>query len=111
MDLKAYFGKVRDVENTIEREYTVVVSLETSDGGRPGFFTEVSRAAAARLIVDGKARLASTDESQNFYDALDRDREDVLRRDAAERINVTLVTERPLPEPKPRARQPKNQDK
>lgn len=111
MDLRAYFRKVHEIESTIEGDYAVVVSLETPDGGREGCLTEVTRAVAARLIVDGKARLAADTESREFYLAIARDCEEALRRDVAERINVTLVTDRPLPEPRTRGRQPKNQDK
>lgn len=111
MDLKAYFRKVREIESTIEGDYAIVVSLETSDGGRPGQMTEVTKQVAARLIMDGKARLAGSDESRDFYQAIACERDEVIRRDAENRINVTLVTERPLPELKPRRRQPKNQDK
>ena len=42
--------------------YVVVISLETPEGGKPGRATEVSRASAAQLIVEGKARLAGADE-------------------------------------------------
>ena len=111
MDLKAYFQKVRDAESAIEGDFTVVVSLETSDGGRPGQLTEVTKQVAARLVVDGKARLASHDEIRDFYQEIQCEREEFLRRDVENRINVTLVTDRPLPEPKPRRRLPKDEEK
>ncbi len=69
MDLRAYFQKIRSVENSITAEHVVVVSLETPDGGREGQLSEVSRTNAAKLIVDGKARLAETAEAEAFRGA------------------------------------------
>ena len=66
MDLKQYFQKIRATEAAIPGEHAVVVSLETSDGGREGQPSEVSRAVAAKLIVQGKARLASDEEADEF---------------------------------------------
>ncbi|MBV8730802.1 MAG: hypothetical protein JO336_13440 [Acidobacteriia bacterium] len=66
MDLRTYFQKIRDVESQIGDPYTIVVSVETGDGGRAGTTTEVSRAVAAKMIVDGSARLATAKEKQAF---------------------------------------------
>jgi len=66
MDLRAYYQKIRDIESKIADEYAIVVSLETSDGGRPGTFTEVSPGVAAKMLVDGIARLAQSDEADAF---------------------------------------------
>jgi hypothetical protein len=66
VDLKAYFHKIRTVEATIPGEDAVVSSLETPDGGKADQFSEVARAVAARLIVQGKARLATQDETEQF---------------------------------------------
>lgn len=69
MDLKLYFHKIRTVEATIAGDHAVVVSMETSDGGRPGQLSEVSRSVAAKLVVQGKARLASEEEAEEFQAA------------------------------------------
>ena len=66
MDLKLYFHKIRTIEATIPGEHAVVVSLETSDGGREGQLSEVSRAVAAKLVVQGKGRLANEQETDEF---------------------------------------------
>ena len=90
MDLRLYFHKIRTIEATILAEHTVVVSLETSDGGRPGQLSEVSRAVAAKLVVQGKARLASDEESVEFKQGI-RDAkkaaDDLLAKDRVQ-INV-----------------------
>ena len=69
MDLKLFFHKVRTIEATIPGEDAIVVSLETPDGGRPGRCAEVRREVAAKLIAQGKARLASEEESESFQRA------------------------------------------
>ena len=56
MHLQAYYQNIREMEDSLPEEWVQVVSLETADGGRAGVVTEVARRAAARLIVDGKAR-------------------------------------------------------
>lgn len=45
------------MEATIEEPYVTVVSRKTADGGRRGVKAVVSRAVAAKLVVDGKADL------------------------------------------------------
>ncbi|HLJ47564.1 MAG TPA: hypothetical protein VKU01_16225 [Bryobacteraceae bacterium] len=69
MDLRAYFQKIRSTEKSIAAEHVIVVSLETQDGGREGQSSEVTRANAAKLIVDGKARLATPAESAAYRGA------------------------------------------
>lgn len=67
MDLRAYFQKIRSIEAAIAEEFVVVVSSEGPDGGRNGQLTEVHRPVAAKLIVDGKARLAEAQEAEAFH--------------------------------------------
>ena len=66
MDLRAYYQKIRDIESKMADEFAVVVSLETADGGKAGAFTEVSRAIAAKMLVDGIALLAEAEEAAKF---------------------------------------------
>lgn len=66
MDLRVYYRKVREVTETISGDFAVLVSLETPDGGKPGVMSEAPRSLAARLVVDGKARLATTEEAAEF---------------------------------------------
>jgi len=58
MDLRGYYQKIREVEATIADAYAVIVSLETPDGGKAGTQTEVTRSLAAKMIVNGLAKLA-----------------------------------------------------
>jgi hypothetical protein len=66
MDLHAYYQKLRKIEKEIQDEFPVVVSRETSDGGKRGLLTQVPRALAARLIADGNSELASAHEAAQF---------------------------------------------
>ena len=70
MDLKLYFHKIRTIEATIPGEHVVVVSLETPDGGREGQLSEVFRGLAAELVVQGRARLANEQETEDFKSAV-----------------------------------------
>lgn len=67
MELRSYFQKIKQVESTIAELFTLVVSLETGDGGKAGTLTEVSRSLAGKLIVNGLARLADAAEKQAYY--------------------------------------------
>jgi len=66
MDLRAYYQKIRKIETLIDTMFAVVTSRATPDGGRAGVKTELPRAAAARLITDGKADLATPEETAQY---------------------------------------------
>lgn len=66
MDLRAYYQKIREIEARIEEAFAIVVSLETGDGGKAGIATEVSRAIAAKMVVEGIVRIASEAEAAEF---------------------------------------------
>ena len=70
MDLRQYYQRIRDIEETIAGEHVVVMSEKTPDGGHAGVLTEVSRAMAAKLITDLRARLATDEEAQGFRDSM-----------------------------------------
>ncbi len=91
MDLKHYFQKIRDTEETILDAFPVVVSLETGDGGKPGTFTEVLRRIAAKMIVDGVARLANLEEVKIFRDQLAEAKRLAEQESAAGKIQLSVV--------------------
>jgi hypothetical protein len=66
MDLRTFFQKIRQIETAIPDDFVIIISLETADGGKPGLMTEVARNRAARMIVEGRARLASPEEATQF---------------------------------------------
>jgi hypothetical protein len=66
MDLRAYYRKLRGIEAELREDSVVMISRETSDGGRAGVKSDVPRALAARLVVDEKADLATPEEAAAF---------------------------------------------
>ena len=66
MNLRSYYQKIRDMAETLEPGDVWIESLATRDGGRPGVFTQVSRQLAAKLIVDGKAQLATAEAAAEY---------------------------------------------
>lgn len=100
MDLKQYFRKLREVESTIAESYPLIVSLETPDGGKPGMVTEVSRLNAARMIIEGRALLASESEKQAYLDQQAVARKAAEKAELAKRVQVAILAEpdmRPVP--------------
>ena len=91
MDLRIYYQQLRQVEATVPTDPVLVCSLATSDGGKAGVISEVRRGVAAQLLLQGRARLASDDESVEFRaDGLAR-LERAERDSAVKRIQVTVV--------------------
>ncbi len=72
MDLRAYYQKIRKLEADLPGPFVVVVSRETSDGGRAGVMTEAPRGLAAKLIVDERASLASPEQTAEFHASVGR---------------------------------------
>lgn len=68
MDVKQYYRKIYEVEAGITEQYPVVVSVETADGGKGGVLSEVPRALAAKMIVEGRAVLASPAEKDQYLE-------------------------------------------
>ncbi len=66
MNLRAYYQRIRSIEAGIEEEAVVIVSRDTSDGGRAGVRTDVPRAVAARMIVEESADLATPEVAAAF---------------------------------------------
>ncbi|MGA2724265.1 MAG: hypothetical protein ABSG79_17880 [Bryobacteraceae bacterium] len=66
MDLRQYYQKIRDKESAITESFPIVVSNETPDGGKAGILTEVTPGIAAKMVVDGVARLATPQEEKTF---------------------------------------------
>jgi hypothetical protein len=67
MDLKAYYKKIREIESQLPGPFVVVVSIETSDGGKAGILSEVATLTAAKCIAEGRARTATAEESEDFH--------------------------------------------
>lgn len=95
MDLKGIFRKIRQVESTIADEFAIIASLETVDGGREGVLTEVSRYMAAKLITEGRARLAHEEEVRGFREKTEAGRREFLENQAS-RVQISVLSEQDI---------------
>jgi hypothetical protein len=96
MDLRSYYRKVREAEATLTGESVVMVSLETSEGGKAGVRTEMPRAIAAKLIAEARALVATEEEAREFHEANREARETHEEADAARRMQVMVIPARRL---------------
>ena len=91
MDLRSYYRKVREADATLAGEDFVMVSLETTEGGKAGVRTEVPRRIAARLIAELRARVATDDEAREFHEANRDARAAHEEEQAAKRVQVMVI--------------------
>jgi hypothetical protein len=91
MDLRAYYKKVREADETLTGEDIVVVSLDTPEGGKAGVRTEVPRAVAAKLLAELRARVASPEEAREFHEGQHAARETHEQSEAAKRVQVMVI--------------------
>ena len=96
MDLKVYYQKIRELEQGFQSTYPVVISLETPDGGTPGVRTEVPVRIAAKMIVEGRARLADGDEVKEFQQQKVEAKRVADQLRVSGRMQVTVVSESDL---------------
>ena len=91
MDMRIYYTKIHSIEQSLPDDWNVVISLDTPEGGKAGMPSEVTRRNAARLIADGRARVATDDEAKAFRQSLVEAKRTADDAAAASRIQVTLV--------------------
>jgi hypothetical protein len=96
MEIRKYYEKVRQAEASINDLFVVVVSVDSGDGGVAGTATEVSRANAARLMVDGKARLADPDEAKEYHERAEQARKAAEQKAGASKMQVTVISDSDL---------------
>ena len=64
MNIHDYYRLIKQQEQSISTEYVWITSLRVRNGGVEGRVCEVARGTAARLIVEGAARLATDTEAR-----------------------------------------------
>ena len=96
MDIRTYFQKLRALEAEIEPAFVVVISHETPDGGKAGVANEVQRSVAAQLVMDGRARLATSEEAQVFRAEQNAGRAEAEQKQSAARLQVTVISDADL---------------
>lgn len=104
MDLRLFYEKVRETETAIAEEFPVIVSKATGDGGKDGTMTEVPRRLAAKMVVDGCARLATPEELAAYLDGLAEARRQAEQVLAASRLQISVLSTRELEQLKADAR-------
>jgi len=68
MNLRTYYQKIRDIEQALVEPFIVLESIETADGGKGGLLTDVPKPLAAKMIADGRARLAAEQAVREFHE-------------------------------------------
>ncbi|MDE3166399.1 MAG: hypothetical protein KGN36_11390 [Acidobacteriota bacterium] len=96
MDLRIYYQKIREMEEKIAGDCALVVSRATGDGGKEGTLTEAPRRVAAKMVVDGTARLATVEEASGHYAALAEAQRQAEQAAAAARLQVSVISTRDL---------------
>ena len=96
MDLRMYYQKIRELEQSFKGTFPVVVSQETPDGGITGVKTEVPVHIAARMIVDGRAVLANEKEAKEFLEQKVAAKKAADQLQAAARMQVTVMSDSDL---------------
>ncbi len=91
MDLRVFYQKIREVEESLSADSVVLVSLETPDGGKAGVRTEVPRSLAARMVVEGRARIASDEDAAEFREQTAEAKRTADQIAAASRMQVTVL--------------------
>ena len=102
MDLRSYYIKVRDAESLLTGESLVVASLATAEGGKDGVMTEVPRRIAAQLIAEGRARVATEEETEAFHERHREAKRQYEREEAARRVQVMVIPSTDLKNQDPR---------
>ena len=96
MDLRAYYRKIRDLEATLKETDVVIVSLATPDGGQDGTKTEVARRVACQLVVEGKARFATPEESADYREATKQAHREAQAITEAKRMQIGVLSEKDI---------------
>ncbi len=96
MDLRAYYKKIREVESGIEGAFLVLISQETPEGGKVGVRTEVPRHVAAKLLVEGRARIATIQEAADFQEENIEAKRVADQLAAANRMQVMVIPAKEL---------------
>ena len=96
MDLRQFYHKLNIIEQEIAEPHVVVVTHETTDGGRAGHKVEVSRRNAARLILEGRAHLATVEEAAGYRNDIQQALQVAQQRAATERVQMNLISDADL---------------
>ncbi len=91
MNLRGYYQKLREVERSLIAPFIVLASQETPDGGREGTLTEAPRLVAAKMILEGRALVATEEQVRAFQEAKVEAKRAADQEAALSRMQVTIV--------------------
>jgi len=91
MDLKLYYQKIRDMESKIPDAFPVIISQQTDDGGKAGSFAEVTRSVAAKMIIEGTSRIATTEEAASYRQDCAEAKRQVDQEAEVNKVQITVV--------------------
>jgi hypothetical protein len=91
MESREFFRRARKLAAEIGQPFVVVSSKETTDGGREGVLSQVSRETAARLILKDLAVLATAEQTAEYFAADERTRASFEAEQLRNRIHVALA--------------------
>jgi len=93
MDVKHYYRKIREIENSLSEPYVLVISLETADGGKAGVASEVTRSVAAKLIVEGRAVVANDTEKETYRTRQAQAQKIAHQNELSRRVQVAIIAD------------------
>ena len=93
MDLRAYYKSIHDMEAKLPTEEVAVVSKATPDGGLEGVVSEMPRAAAAKLLIEDRVRLATAEEAVAYRKEMDERRRKAQDLALSQRVQVAVITD------------------
>jgi hypothetical protein len=96
MEITAFYRKVREMEARIEGKEALIASLETADGGRAGVMSEVPRAVAAKLMAEGRARLATPEEEKEYRERAAEALREAEQAALTNRMQIAVLSESDL---------------
>ena len=105
MNLRTYYQKIREIEQTLVEPFVVIESIETADGGKDGLLTEVPKPLAAKMITDGRARLATEQAVREFYEKKAEAKRTVDQETITNKMQMMLVPTAELAKSKRSARE------
>ena len=96
MNLKAFYQRIRQTEESIEDEFLFIKSLPTEDGGKAGRLVEVPRSLAARMIIEETAELATAKECAAARTRIAQERKQEASRRRAAQVQFTVISDTDL---------------
>jgi hypothetical protein len=93
MDVKQYFRRLREIEDSFVDRYPVLISLETPDGGKAGLIAEMSRYVGAKMILEGRAVLASAEQKASYYEHQEATKRAAEKAELARRVQVAIIAD------------------